>query len=557
MEASTNIRKLLEGNEVFVPTYQRAYSWSTPLENKPQNNRTQTDVFLNDLEEYIRSGSSSPYYFGHFLFEKKDRNKFGVVDGQQRLTTIIIFLCVIFKKIKNKRELTDEELELYEDTIKRGVKVRFSTVDYDNQIFKDYIIDNSENLNIILKTESSKKFINAFKFFEKKLLSKSEKELLDLLNAVIDASCTTHEVISESEAIQMFIFQNNRGKKPSNLEIIKAQFMYNIHLYSKTELIENINEIKVRFEEIYKSISLIEEKIDEDNILLCTLKVHFNSLWEENSLNKIELLLYKGEESIEFIKKFSKSLELSFKYISKFLNEDEKDINIHSIITLGADSNTYSFILKAYKNNLNLENISRLCSSMENLLLRKKVIGGRADITSRINEEFQKFNETEESLEKIIDLIEELKEIKDYWWSYWNNERFEKELHGNISCNLSKYILWKYENFLLSQGKKGYKPMRYSNIENPHLEHIAPITLKENEKIATGYCKYDEDFRENYLNSLGNYLLLSGSHNCSIGNKPFSEKLLTYTNLAQQREIVEMTSEKKSWNKSLIQGKEK
>ena len=51
----------------------------------------------------------------------------------------------------------------------------------------------------------------------------------------MNASCTTHIVKNEAEAIQMFIFQNNRGKTPSNLEIIKAQFLYNVHLYGGAE----------------------------------------------------------------------------------------------------------------------------------------------------------------------------------------------------------------------------------------------------------------------------------------------------------------------------------
>ena len=55
------------------------------------------------------------------------------------------------------------------------------------------------------------------------------KDLLALLNAITHAACTTHVVKDAAEAVQMFIFQNNRGKKPTKLEIIKAQFMYHIH----------------------------------------------------------------------------------------------------------------------------------------------------------------------------------------------------------------------------------------------------------------------------------------------------------------------------------------
>ena len=68
----------------------------------------------------------------------------------------------------------------------------------------------------------------------------------------------------------MFIFQNNRGKKPSNLEIVKAQFMFHIHLYGQRDTEELINEVKTRFEKIYKSISRIENRINEDDVLIYT-----------------------------------------------------------------------------------------------------------------------------------------------------------------------------------------------------------------------------------------------------------------------------------------------
>ncbi|WP_211235596.1 GmrSD restriction endonuclease domain-containing protein [Psychromonas arctica] len=46
-------------------------------------------MFLNDLNEYSKSNAQSPYYFGHFLFEEKI-DSFTVIDGQQRLSTIVI-----------------------------------------------------------------------------------------------------------------------------------------------------------------------------------------------------------------------------------------------------------------------------------------------------------------------------------------------------------------------------------------------------------------------------------------------------------------------------------
>ena len=47
-------------------------------------------------------------------------------------------------------------------------------------------------------------------------------------------------------------------------------------------------------------------------------------------------------------------------------------------------------------------------------------------------------------------------------------------------------------------------------------------------------------------------MLLSKSHNCAVGNIPFSEKLATYVNNEQQRELKSFISEKLIWDREAI-----
>ncbi len=403
MEVSTTIRKMLAGNQIVVPTYQRAYSWETPKEKSDR--KTHTDVFLADLEEYNKSNAKTPYYFGHFLFEEKG-NRFYVIDGQQRLTTIVIFLSALFTRLKTIIDLREEEEVCFEDMIKRRSTFRFSTVDYDNQLFKDYVIEQTKKDKNGLDTESARRTADAFDYFTKQLANKDEDYLTKMLKIISSSSCTTHQVYNESEAIQMFIFQNNRGKKPSNLEVIKAQFMYNVHLYGDEDKDNLISEIKNRFEKIYKSISSIEYKIDEDDVLVYTLRVYFNSLWEGNALDKINKTLSE-QNPIPFIKAFTQSLAVSFEHLSTFFGKDEREnIAIHSLVTLGGIAIACPFIIKAYKFGLETNEIGRLCASLENLVLRHRLIGTRADITSRVNDVFVNFTESNKEIQSIIKRIE-------------------------------------------------------------------------------------------------------------------------------------------------------
>ena len=544
MDSLTNICRMLSGNNIYVPNYQRAYSWDT--ESDAVKTTRHVNTFLIDLQDYVKSESSSRYYFGHFLFEEKNETCFGIIDGQQRLTTITIFLAALFNRLKEFRNLTEEEDFAYKSMIKVGQTYHFSTVDYDNQLFKDYVVNQIKTEHNGLDTKSKQRMVNAYDFFVKEFSQMGEQQIVSLLNAVMNASCTTHIVKNESEAIQMFIFQNNRGKKPSNLEIIKAQFLYNVHLYGGAEDEKNdlIDEIKNRFEGIYKSISKIEHKIDEDNVLTYTLRIFYNSLWENNAIQRVNSEL-EIDTRIDFIRDFTRKLASCFEQITAFFNSEREYIIYHSLILFGNNGLLFPFFIKALLYKISENNMLRLASSLESIFVRARIIGTRADLTSRLNDIFQKFDG---DVEPIITRIDWMKK-QDGWWGYWNDKEFERSLQGWIRHDLGKILLWKYENYLIqSEGKLGYSPIRYDAILNPHLEHIAPQT--ENPK--NGYGEYDDEFKNQYIDCLGNYLLLSAYHNISIGNIPFEQKRETYTQLRQQQEVREMTEADRYWDKDKI-----
>ena len=76
------------------------------------------------------------------------------------------------------------------------------------------------------------------------------------------------------------------------------KFLYNIHLYAsdEAEKHELVSEIKNRFEEVYKYVSIIEDKVKEDDVLIYTLRVWFNDFSirtdfiPRQSENKIKVL---------------------------------------------------------------------------------------------------------------------------------------------------------------------------------------------------------------------------------------------------------------------------
>lgn len=551
------IQDLFNGkNQISVPSYQRAYSWDSP--QKDRNNVTQVDVFLNDIIEHCASSTDAPYYFGHFLFEKDmaDTYKYKVVDGQQRMTTIVICVSAIISKLeilKKEVGLSEFEEGIKEDFLKKRSKIHFRTVEYDSNIFNDYIIDKNTSSHYNLDTISSQRIVKAFDYFTEKFVDKNAEYLDEILEVISSSSCTTHEVTNEAEAIQMFIFQNNRGKKPSNLEIIKAEFMYHIHLHGGDATDDIILDIKNRFEDIYRSISQIEYNISEDEVLNQTLKVFYNNLDTGNTLQKIteELL---GENSVDFIIVFCRELTSSFKNLRRFFNEDERTtFEVHSLVSFKEIGLALPFILKAYKYNLSMSDLGRLCKSLESILLRNRLIGTRANLTTRLNGVYRDFQTENNSIQPIIDKIDYMKTADDGWWDYWNNSELKRNIQYYIKPSTARYILWKYENFLKRRdGEKGYHALRLDTIKEPHLEHFAP--QKEPAK-PHGYAEYDSEFRDQYLDCLGNYLLLSQPHNISISNGNLALKLERYTELMQHREIPKFISENGKWDKEAIQNR--
>ena len=347
----------------------------------------------------------------------------------------------------------------------------------------------------------------------------------------------------------MFIYQNDRGKHPTDLEIIKSLFMYNIHDCSDNK-INDLNYIKEKFETIYKNISYIEKLVNENDVLRITLKTYYKNL-NESSIDRIKEDINDkvSKEKLDFIKSFTEELEKNFQYLKYFFEDEKKYLYIHSIITLGINIDLYPFIVGIYRFGINEDDKKKLIESLENLLIRMKIIGSRAYITYRIGEPYKNFLE-EGDITSIIDIINEMKISTNYWWGHWNNDKLIASVENGVNGNIAKFILWKYEN---SFGDRSFE-FRYDK-EKINLEHIAPQI--EPDTKPHGYGDYNDEEFTNLIYCLGNLILLSEKHNKSIGNTIFSEKYKTYTYLKQQEEIRNMVSENGTWGKSMIKKRKK
>ena len=136
-----DIESLLSGRYFSIPRFQRPYSWD--------------DENIQDLWNDVISSKGEDYFIGSMVVFKQGKQEFGVVDGQQRLTTITILLCAI----------RDSFASLGEEDLAQGL----------HQLIER---KNRSNKNeYVLKTETS------FPFFQEHI-QKFGQPMLTLMNSL-------------------------------------------------------------------------------------------------------------------------------------------------------------------------------------------------------------------------------------------------------------------------------------------------------------------------------------------------------------------------------------
>lgn len=554
MEATTILSLFDAKNRKFrIPEYQRSYSWG----------EKQLNQFIEDLHNV-----HNQYYLGHFLFEKADdeENTLLVIDGQQRLTTCIIFFSCIRKALQSRPDHTidlEDIQDYYIKDIRKGIQ-KFHTVRLDDNYFHDVIIEGE--CNNMTDSRSQECILNAKNMFDDEFKKTSTEELERWYNLVQYASTTQYIVNDKIQATQIFAFQNDRGKPLTKLEVLKSYFMLQIYLLSSDREVANnhISYIENVFSKIYSQIVRIN--LSEDDVLRYYWMAFGSKGFYCNDVVddvKSFITTFNGDK-IEWIKKFVSHIPCAFNTIStieKSTLEDIVDLRYLNHMAL-----SYPFFIKASLLNISENTFKRLAKFLENITFRSLLRGGRADITSRLNPILINVNSDESFNNKLDETLNNYFKCNE-WWNYWSDNELKSHLNsGSFYGNsVDNYVLWKYEMYISSV----YYPLSHKTsfrdfIRNESIEHIAPRTPTNGDPLANGYGIYDDKDNPNNgissgerLNSIGNLMLISQNQNSAIGNKSFVDKLKVYGEnnlLNQQREIENFVHDKKFpiWDVSAI-----
>lgn len=503
-----------------VPNYQRAYSWEK---------EKQVTQFFKDIKEHPESVKQ--YHLGHFLFETDDQNdnKFWIIDGQQRLTTVVIFLSCIYNKLKNITEYNKVSQNIFNDyLVNSDEEQKYSTVGYDNNFFQNVIINGTQDKD---DTRSRKRIKETFDYFTSELSKKNVtiEEIIKWKNLIENAKITTDKVSDKSEATQLFTFQNDRGKDLTELEKLKSFLMFNVYLdctILKRNPNDEISYIEREFETIYQSLELI--KIADEDQILNYHTIAFVSN-DDTSLERVKKIIRKQGNKTKWIKDFSVALKKSFSSVIEIQNSRDSQSLLADILYLD-QYNSFPLLLKLFHYHQEINSVQKALRLLEIVLFKMSYTVGNYR-TNRLHSIALNYSGNIESLENEL-LHRANSGFKDYW-NFTGD--FHRCLNGDYHYwSITKYLLWKYENKL--RDKEREPSMKYSDFANLFGKHKLENTIDHWTPQKPEGIEYTQEFRDRFLNNIGNLVLSTRGRNSSDSNNLPSDRN-THSVLIQRQKL--------------------
>lgn len=236
----------------LIPDYQRPYAW-----DEEQCQTLWDDIFLFSFpnNNYEAFDENEEYFLGSIVTCKNQDGKSEVIDGQQRLTTLLLILRAFYDKFSNMQDqnskLTRERIERCiwkADTFGAADK---SMLKINSEVATDD--DKQEFLDLLktgqVKPDSKSRYVNNYRFFQKKIdeFLNGFASYFPYLPARILDNCIVLPIEAESQdtALRIFSTLNDRGLPLSDADIFKAQFYkYYGDLGEKKDFIERWKELE-------------------------------------------------------------------------------------------------------------------------------------------------------------------------------------------------------------------------------------------------------------------------------------------------------------------------
>ncbi len=531
--ASHSINDVLTRNvtSFFIPPFQRAYAWG----------KTEIDRYFSDVIRILKSELNPKehdkleHFFGTVVLKEEPQgfaHMSVVVDGQQRLTTTLLFLIAlrdieIDENFKNKiksRYLTNDDSDF-----ENKIKLKQVTKDWD--AYKALVNGKEPNAGIIKTAyQIFTKLINDTKKTNPDITSSHYILAIQRMNvAVIFLDERPHK--GEDPQI-IFETLNSLGKALTLADLVRNFILLSLDSKKQTNLYENKwqPKIEVQLEDNtskfyrdylqYKTVSSIkvvsDEKVDSNTKEVYQL---FKDYVNNNFTNPEDFI----DDIIRFVPwyKWIISEEVTNKISSDVIKDKEiKELlrNIFHDIKTEAFKPFVLGLLEYNQQEVNRDKLSdvkliEILKIIRTYLIRRRILGltqGENKNIVLLSDKIRELSNSEVSMLKLLsNLFYSLRLPNDFEVS----ERLKSMDFYNDLKKYSKFILGKIEE----NNTKVAVNFRDSKIS---IEHIMPQTLSDSWKHELGQgC---ENIYKQYLDNIGNLILTE--FNGEIGNKAFADK---------------------------------
>ena len=507
--------------KILIPEYQRPYSWE----------EVHISTLFENLVEFTQKKSidksQESYFLGTVVYFVNKDNKREIIDGQQRLTSLLLFLRVIYEKL-SQSEIKSEKGTNFLNQIEPLIWVKdelTGQADKNSIVINSEVISDEQNVSLhnILKTGKtennakdnySKNYELFAKLYDEFLANNSDPDAIfhfinNLLNYTIIIPI---EADKKDTALTIFSTLNDRGKPLSDSDIFKAEIYKNLDNDKQKEFIEKWQKIQEKADNadigmsnlFYMYMFYLRAKNNDKKSTTPKLRTYlsenkYSKLKDNDLLKNLEqiLNLLKFNEDLKNIDNENWSNNIQIKQMFEMLklldNEWWKYPTIIYYLSHKDKENFenlfLNFLRKLFVNIFQRYSIEHTINSLKSPVLKLNV-----EILDKTQPTFE-FKQIDGHEEKTL-------EIKI------------KQPHANLRKALVAFLAYNEEK------QKELLPEKWE------LEHIFPQKWQKTYIEQT--IKWLPEKIEEYLWCIGNLIPLSKKTNIEASNKYFDAKKEIY-----------------------------
>lgn len=265
---SGSLGEEMKAKSYGLPKFQRSYSW----------NEKHISDLIDDLEYLLKNDNVDHYFDSIIIYKPDGADRYQIVDGQQRITTIMLLFSSIRTNLINLRDEVDESEDESElDTLiawchsivndpPSTKSLNYKPDDEQIDVYKDLIREEKEipdvqdcespsTRNLVINYRILDKWVmNQFEHYyeENENTSSMIRDIREMIRNIREnISMTLYVVENRLEANRMFEVVNDRGKNVNEADKIKSYLTYYSSIKNDKEL---VNEINKTFNSLYNSI---------------------------------------------------------------------------------------------------------------------------------------------------------------------------------------------------------------------------------------------------------------------------------------------------------------